>query len=267
LNEDREQGAEYTGDAIEAYELRWGEGFLSPGGAEEVARMLEGADLRGREVLDIGCGVGGADVVLVRDHGAGHVLGIDVERPALDRAAARAESAGLTDRLSFQLVAPGPLPFAAAAFDVVFSKEAIIHVADKAALFAEVLRVLRPGGGFVVSDWFRSSAPFSEEMTAYVESGHLTFNMETLEATAETLRRIGFAQVTTRDRHAWYRERAHEELARAEGPDRQKLAAFLGAAEAEKWIARMRAKAVAVDQGHLRPGHIHAITPAKSPAD
>ncbi len=103
-------------------------------------------------------------------------------------------------------------------------------------------------------------------MTAYVESGHLTFNMETLEATAETLRRIGFAQVTTRDRHAWYQERAHEELARAEGPDRQKLAALLGAAEAGKWTSRMRAKAVAVDQGHLRPGHIHAITPAKFPA-
>jgi phosphoethanolamine N-methyltransferase len=180
LNEDREQGVEYTGDAIAAYELRWGEGFLSPGGAEEVARMLEGADLRGREVLDIGCGIGGADVVLVRDHGAGHVLGIDVERPALDRAAARATAAGLTDRLSFQLVAPGPLPFAEASFDVVFSKDSIIHVADKAALFGEALRVLRPGGGFVVSDWFRGSTRFSEEMTAYVETGHLTFNMVTV---------------------------------------------------------------------------------------
>jgi phosphoethanolamine N-methyltransferase len=265
LDKDREPGVEYTGDAIEAYELRWGEGFLSPGGAEEVARMLEGADLRGREVLDIGCGVGGGDVVLARDHGAGHVLGIDVEQPALDRATARATAAGLAGRLSFQLVAPGPLPFADASFDVVFSKDSIIHVADKPALFAEVLRVLRPGGDFVVSDWFRGRAPFSEEMTTYVESGHLTFNMETLEATAEALRRIGFAQVTTRDRHAWYRERTHEELARAEGPDRPKLAALLGAAEAEKWVARMRAKAVAVDQGHLRPGHLHAVKSAETP--
>ena len=33
----------------------WGEGFLSPGGAEEASRVVEGLDLAGKRVLDIGC--------------------------------------------------------------------------------------------------------------------------------------------------------------------------------------------------------------------
>ncbi len=43
-------------------EYVWGDGWLSPGGPEEIGRLLEGIDLRDKSVLDIGCGVGGVDV-------------------------------------------------------------------------------------------------------------------------------------------------------------------------------------------------------------
>ena len=36
----------------------WGDGYMSPGGPEEVARVVEGIDLKGYSVLDIGCGSG-----------------------------------------------------------------------------------------------------------------------------------------------------------------------------------------------------------------
>ena len=71
----------YDEPHIEFLEAMWGQGYLSPGGPEEVARVLEGIDLRGVTVLDIGCGSGGIAVDLVRNHGAGRVIGIDVERP------------------------------------------------------------------------------------------------------------------------------------------------------------------------------------------
>jgi hypothetical protein len=61
-------------DAMVAFlETLWGEGYLSPGGPEEVARVLRGLDLSGLAVLDIGCGSGGITVSLARDHGAGRV--------------------------------------------------------------------------------------------------------------------------------------------------------------------------------------------------
>ena len=55
--------------------------------------------------------------------------------------------------MTFQLVEPGPLPFADQSFDAVFTKDAIVHIPDKPPFYREVLRVLRPGGLFVGSDW------------------------------------------------------------------------------------------------------------------
>ena len=38
----------------------WGEGFLSPGGIDEIDEVMKGIDASGKNVLDIGCGCGGA---------------------------------------------------------------------------------------------------------------------------------------------------------------------------------------------------------------
>ena len=116
-------------------ELIWGAGFVSPGGEGDVARILQGVQVAGRRVLDVGCGVGGADVALVRNHEAGRVTGIDIEEMQIGLAKRRAAEAGLADRLEFLLVEPGPLPFEDGAFDLVFSKDAI----DK---LGEVFKVL-----------------------------------------------------------------------------------------------------------------------------
>lgn len=252
----------YTDAFIGSLELRWGEGFLSPGGAEEVARILHGVDLRDREVLDFGCGPGGVDHLLIREHGAGHVLGVDIGRPAIDRAKDRAAASGLADRLSYILVESGPLPLADASFDVVFSKDAIMHVANKRELYAEMLRVLRPGGRLVIGDWYRGDFPYSAEMNAYVESANFTLALETLEETARALRTAGFGDIGTCDRAVWYGALVQEELAQATGPDRARLVGLLGKEGAARWVERMRVKAAAVENGDLRPGHLRASKPA-----
>jgi SAM-dependent methyltransferase len=87
-------GELYDPTLIGLLELVWGDGFLSPGGPDEVARVLEGIGLEGRSVLDIGCGVGGIDVLLVERFGAGYVTGVDVEDTVLAGARARVERAG-----------------------------------------------------------------------------------------------------------------------------------------------------------------------------
>ncbi len=52
----------YPPRMIAMLEAVWGEGFLSPGGAEEVARVIGSHRLTGLSVLDIGCCAGGVDV-------------------------------------------------------------------------------------------------------------------------------------------------------------------------------------------------------------
>jgi len=127
IDQDSEVG-EYDSAMQTRLQLIWGEGFLSPGGAGEVAYLLEGSDIRGCKVLDIGAGLGVIDQLLVTQHGAGSVLGIDVDPVLLKQMDARIARAQLSDRIESRCVTPGPLPFESASFDVVFSKDAIVHI-------------------------------------------------------------------------------------------------------------------------------------------
>lgn len=74
---------EYDDTAIRFLEALWGEGYLSPGGPEEVDRVVEGLPLRGKDILDIGCGSGGITLHLVASHGAASAIGFDVELPVI----------------------------------------------------------------------------------------------------------------------------------------------------------------------------------------
>ena len=84
----------YPPRLIAMLESVWGQGFMSPGGADEVARVVGGHDLTAKTVLDIGCGAGGIDIALVRNHGAGYVVGLDVEGSVLTHARALIATAG-----------------------------------------------------------------------------------------------------------------------------------------------------------------------------
>ena len=121
----------YDEGVIEFLGELWGDGYMSPGGPEEVARILDGIDLTSKTVLDIGCGSGGVTVDLVRRHGAGRVIGIDVERDVCAVSKKRVDAAGLTGRIEILQVEPGPLPMADSSLDIVFSKDSIIHISDK----------------------------------------------------------------------------------------------------------------------------------------
>src|SRR5262245_33334676 len=111
MAEDGTGGELYSGQLIGMLGLVGCEGGLSPGGPEEVATAIKGIDFRGKSVLDIGCGVGGVDFLLIESHGAHYVTGIDVEDTVIATARRRAEDRSLTEKCGFVKVWPGPLPF------------------------------------------------------------------------------------------------------------------------------------------------------------
>lgn len=250
---------EYNETFVAGLEWMWGAGFLSPGGSAEVAAILEGIDLRGKHVLDIGCGIGGIDILLVQEHGASKVTGIDVEAPLVARARQAVARAGLDQQIEIQLVAPGALPFSADTFDIVFSKDAIIHIPDKHALYSEMYRVLKRGGYVAFSDWFGSALPKSAEFDAWYSVLGLTFAMALIEDAAALLQSVGFTQVSYTDRNAWYANNILEEIATLEGDNYPQLVAALGTEAAAQRLRSSSLKKIVVDQGLLRPGHIRGI--------
>ena len=240
-------------------EMIWGHGFMSPGGEGEVVRIIADHDLRGCSVLDVGCGLGGAAIVLLQRCGAGMVTGFDVQSLLVDRARDRARDLGLADRLTFVLGAPGPLPFADRQFDVVFSKDAIIHVADKAALYHEMARVLRPGGRLFIGDWLtgegHTNGPLRDR---FLELAGHDFHLVSLADIGALTMAAGLAEVELVDRRDWYLAEATAE--------RDRLRGDLGKAFANRWgaeahrdeLAFWETLVEAVAAGVVRPGHIRA---------
>ena len=257
-----EQTQEYDQRLVTLLEALWGDGYLSPGGDTETAMVLDGLDLVGARVLDIGCGTGGCAFFIEQRYQPSSVVGVDVESGVVHAANTAAAERGVDDRVRFVTVEPGPLPFADGSFDLVFSKDSIVHIADKHSLAADIARVLSPGGVFACSDWMKGDdLPKSAELERYEELEGLGFGLASPDVYFAALRAAGFEQIAYTDRTAWLAAKTRSELADLEGPLRPRLEAEVGRDFLEHELEVWRALCVVTESGQLGAGHFRAVKP------
>lgn len=205
----------YELDYMPIMDLVWGRGYIAPGGDGNVARIVEGVELNDRLVIDFGSGSGGGAVALARNHGA-RVIGLELEPPLVERSRLIAAEAGVTDRVEFRCVEPGPLALEDQSIDAFCTSGVLIHVPDRDTLFREVMRVLRPGGWLLGYDWFVERE--TPETLRWGEAADLHFHIANLAQYLELLESNGFESVSGYDATAWYRAKAPDELEQMRGP-------------------------------------------------
>lgn len=251
---------EYHENMTTMLELIWGEGYMAPGGAGNVARMLSGTEPQGKRVLDIGCGIGGPAFEMARRFKAS-VVGIDLEAPLIKRARQDAKHHGLEGKCSFKTVKLGPLPFEDQSFDIVISSGALTQTKDKRTTFTDCLRVLRPGGYLSCYDWTKSDAELSDDMRYWFKIEELTYALETLEDYAMHLDAAGFVDIETEDASAWYRKQVNREYALITGDLYPRMLELLGKESADHFVENWRAMVVVCDSGEMCQGYCRGRRP------
>jgi 2-polyprenyl-3-methyl-5-hydroxy-6-metoxy-1,4-benzoquinol methylase len=129
-------------------------------------------DLRGLDVIDLGCG-DGREAVELAARGAAHVLGLDINVECLQRARRHAEEAGVSHSVEFSTETAAPA-------DVVVSLDSFEHFADPAAMLDHIYGLLRPGGVLVASfgpTWYH---PFGGHLFSVFPWAHLIFSEKAL---------------------------------------------------------------------------------------
>jgi SAM-dependent methyltransferase len=130
--------------------------FAQPPGARPFSSLIPLEELRGKNVLEIGCGTG-VHTKLLAQSGA-QVAAVDLTPTAVELTMRRLELAGLS--ADVREADAESLPFADTSFDFVWSWGVIHHSSDTNRVIAEIARVLRPGGRLAFMVYHRTSITF-----------------------------------------------------------------------------------------------------------
>jgi SAM-dependent methyltransferase len=118
------------------------------------ALVEKAAPARGEKIVDVGCGCGDLALALASRVGhAGHVMGIDVSKPMLERAQARANAVAGDHGALAWVEADATSQAFVAEYDLLASRFGVMFFADPIAAFGNLRRALKPGGRFAFLCW------------------------------------------------------------------------------------------------------------------
>ena len=160
---------QYSRTGILRYEKIFGEGYISTGGhstTEYLITKIEGSLTHGVRVLDVGSGIGGAAFHLAKKYGA-VVTAVDLSPEMINIAHERAQQIGdvgsVRNIIGDVLTEDFPEKFG-----VIWSRDALMHIPDKANLFSRLHSLTEPGGKLVITDYACGAGAHSPEFDTYI---------------------------------------------------------------------------------------------------
>jgi SAM-dependent methyltransferase len=192
---------------------------LHGGGAattRDLARRLPIAP--GRHLLDVGSGIGGPARLIAGAFDC-DVTGIDLTEEFCRVAGWLSDLTDLAGRTRFEHASATDMPFAEASFDGALAQNVAMNIADKAAFYAEVFRVLGPGAFFATTDVCVGAGGDPLYPVPWAETPATSFLVAEGDLT-RLLAAAGFVAIESRDtvaEHHDFHDRARRRL-REEGP-------------------------------------------------
>ena len=172
------------------------------GGRQATVEFADQLGLRpGMTLLDIGSGIGGPARYFAH-HRKCRVTGIDLTDEYVRVAAALSQRAGLGGEVTFVQGSALALPFPPGSFDGAYMLHVGMNIADKASLFGQVKRALRPGGVFGVYDVMRIGAGDLAYPVPWARTAESSF-VAAADDYRRLLREAGFAVQKERERRAY----------------------------------------------------------------
>ena len=194
----REDGADPAAPTVEdlaPYDQFHGRGIEA---TLEIAERI--AVEAGHHLLDVGSGLGGPARVFARRFGC-RVTGIDLTAEFCALAAELTRRVALHEQVGFHAGDALAMPFDDGSFDGAYSMNVSMNIADKAALYREVGRVLKPGGWLLLSELARGAGAEPDYPLPWAESPATSF-LATADETRRGLEAAGFEVIDCLDHTA-----------------------------------------------------------------
>lgn len=180
------------------------------GGRAATKHLIAKMRLAGSEqVLDVGCGIGGAARYVAASTGC-RVTGIDLTPEYIETARELSGRTGLDDRTKFEVGSALRMPFADVSFDAAITLHVAMNIKDRAGLYRETARVLKRGAVLCIYDVMQGpneGLTFPVPWAETSASSHLTTPLEMRALLADA----GFSVEEIEDRTeagvAFFRER------------------------------------------------------------